>query len=74
MMSNGLAVVNTSVVAVCGTPADAEGTNFLRGSTAERFSQSPRHGNSSERSFNVYRLWCEVECRPFIVKDETEPS
>ena len=23
---------------------------------------------------NVYRLWCEAECRPFIVKGETEPS
>ncbi len=23
---------------------------------------------------NVYRLWCEAECRPFIVKGETELS
>ena len=23
---------------------------------------------------NVYRLWCEAECRPFIVKGETDPS
>ena len=23
---------------------------------------------------NVYRLWCEAECHPFIVKGETEPS
>ena len=23
---------------------------------------------------NVYRLWCEAECRPFIVKGGTEPS
>ncbi len=23
---------------------------------------------------NVYRLWCEAEGRPFIVKGETEPS
>jgi hypothetical protein len=23
---------------------------------------------------NVYKLWCEAECRPFIVKGETKPS
>ena len=23
---------------------------------------------------NVYKLWCEAECRPFIVQGETDPS